>query len=104
MFVVSNFFYIFCSIQLLFYFQKKYEEIQIELENIIKENTSKLDLLVVLTRERSHLEQEINSQKRRKLHIASVVDVAYECRDDIQKLATIVKNQKKHLQVNPLEL
>lgn len=53
----------------------------------------------MLIRERSEFQHGINMQQRKKLHIGNVIDIAQECRGDIQKLSNIVKSQKQHLQV-----
>lgn len=76
-----------------------YENKQIQLASLIKQNTEKFELLTVMNREKLEFTHLVETQQYKKQHFDDVVDAATFYRKDIQKLSEIVKKQRKEIQV-----
>uniref|UniRef100_A0A1Y1K2A2 Uncharacterized protein n=4 Tax=Photinus pyralis TaxID=7054 RepID=A0A1Y1K2A2_PHOPY len=72
---------------------------QIELRNVIKENTERQNVLTEINREKTNLMQTIRIQSAKKRHLENVVVIAEQCKEDIEKLSHIIKKQNQDIEV-----
>ncbi|KAF5302267.1 hypothetical protein FQA39_LY10306 [Lamprigera yunnana] len=72
---------------------------QIELSDIIKENTFRVNLLKTLAKEKSDLIKILNKQDTKQQHLKYVVVVAEVCKEHIGRLSKIVKSQNQEIEI-----
>ncbi|KAF5282186.1 hypothetical protein FQR65_LT02883 [Abscondita terminalis] len=70
-----------------------------ELKEVINDNSSKMNVLAALHKEKADLMEILYKQTRKHNHIDSVVVVADKCKENIEKLSSIVQNQNQELEV-----
>ncbi|KAK4877475.1 hypothetical protein RN001_009981 [Aquatica leii] len=72
---------------------------KIELKETIKKNTTKVNVLTTLNKEKAELIKILGKQNAEQQHLERVVVVAETCRKSIEKLSEIVKNQNQNIEV-----
>ncbi|KAK5643475.1 hypothetical protein RI129_007320 [Pyrocoelia pectoralis] len=72
---------------------------QIELRNITKENTARLNMLAEISCEKTNLIQTIRKQSAKKKHLENVVSIAEQCKENIEKLSNIIKKQNQDIEI-----
>ncbi|KAK4886398.1 hypothetical protein RN001_002669 [Aquatica leii] len=72
---------------------------KIEIKETIKKNTTKVNVLTTLNKEKAELIKILGKQNAEQQHLERVVVVAETCRKSIEKLSEIVKNQNQNIEV-----
>lgn len=81
------------------FFQKRFDEKQQELTETIKSNTDKIELLMVLKREKAEVERLVAQQPKRKEKIEKISEAIQSYKKEIARLEDIVRNQQRQLEV-----
>ncbi|CAG9822879.1 unnamed protein product [Phaedon cochleariae] len=86
---------------------KKLEKIlnaQAELTKTIKDNTKRLELLQVMSKEKNDLVKVINLQPKKKEQIDRILEIHMEYSKEIKKLENIIQDQTSQLQEMKIEM